>query len=1338
MPDSAEENAFKDDAIEAIRLNLLDLIQADEPMAGATVDKQDVNKGDSLIKHEPRLTLEKASEIMQFRQDWTRDAFNEFVRGMSEQDQWVADKLYRDGGELTEKRLTELQQDASNVVLLRQHLQKHARLATLFHMNETSLIRVFGIRPVQEFANFMSLFDRVGRKTSPYPAFIGPETELIFKLAQSPIRSLPDSIIKEIIRLDLERIHNLTGERVGAIERLIPCTKAWSLSPTLPKAVAERIGAMPVLNRMAAAVAWKETANDKPIEGIVAEGGNRSETIDRFWNSYAQLMAKGRDAILVGYGGVSSSFDRQFHAKAVRRLTVEVLPELSWPVQRSLATVLCDYRIEGMNPAEILLGVNKNVLARAMSDHVGDCSTPLKLSLIFQDTKQFENFRLHGDKDHVRDLLSSTYRANAKDWSGLAERFQSLIDKASKTTAASDEARLILKHWPLLTDAQKQLSDQELDAIIKTAQELSSERVFNAYWYSRADLATTLKLIDRYRDLPMQEMRVLAKAVLKQPGLLEKLDGEMLPHALKAWQIEATLPQEIAAVVGKKDLWRIAAAKIAWNKLSESDTDKGDPASTLNRFFTSMEQVESTGKYRVLMKNGDPYLATRSMFPTIEPLYQFTLAKVASGISGANENPVEKIVGMQCGAFRDALKFLDPLLASKVVVPLDTYFGSARQGRDNNEAVNGWEPQAAYGLVATFGKEWKQWLALMERQGVDAHDASFWLPLRSPGELIGLKEWLFRNKDRERKYLAIVANRWSELKVDEKELPFNKLIDLITSMKYMNARNREFALENARWSVPESEFTWREHRFLATLSTPSPFPLDKRWESGNLVGYFLPRSDPRGLYLGQHTGCCQHPDGQARTSAWHGQESPDGGFFVVVSKDRPGEILAGSWAWVSDDGGMCFDSIESINVMKNGQEILNVYKSAASDLAASRFHTVTVTKSSKFSALGDETAYLEAAGARSLHLPSNYSGYSDMKDGNQVLLAFDEQLPRRVDVDKQTWVRASASFGNTPLIDGYRLSKADLGLVLQNRKSGQIGHAVLNQSRRELQSLNVRSDHLSDCEVLLKAVLVPVRELGGQWICAAQESSSLPLLRLAESKGLIRILASEPGGESKGEAVHIVKFEAAPVRRIDTINNTADQGNALQAKGPDVNLEEKEIALVRRLLGGEADVKGWTSEELADCLRSRAGVAKLKGELGLQENQIVEKLCEELRKGDPRCLRLLGTMDAVDSHATTGVFAVRNQTTATLPLSTNPYNNNVDSGWMGLRQRSSFPRIPIELKSTAREKDLSLNAARFRPPGGSTGAHVQNVIGKTTFYLMAASTAIDLYDELESLFKEEK
>jgi hypothetical protein len=176
-----------------------------------------------------------------------------------------------------------------------------------------------------------------------------------------------------------------------------------------------------------------------------------------------------------------------------------------------------------------------------------------------------------------------------------------------------------------------------------------------------------------------------------------------------------------------------------------------------------------------------------------------------------------------------------------------------------------------------------------------------------------------------------------------------------------------------------------------------PFDTNKIWVSGDLSARFLPRKDARGLYLGQHTNCCQHPNGAGSSCTWYGQESPNSGFFVVENSKN--EIIAQSWVWISDDGGVCFDNCEAKGVGSNEDIVLNLYQQVAKELSKN-YHIVTIGAS------GDLHIHNlnSVDNGNILRPPYDYSGYHD--SSSQKLLARNP-LPKRKLSDKDVWVRGA-------------------------------------------------------------------------------------------------------------------------------------------------------------------------------------------------------------------------------------------------------------------------------------------------------------------------------------------
>lgn len=146
---------------------------------------------------------------------------------------------------------------------------------------------------------------------------------------------------------------------------------------------------------------------------------------------------------------------------------------------------------------------------------------------------------------------------------------------------------------------------------------------------------------------------------------------------------------------------------------------------------------------------------------------------------------------------------------------------------------------------------------------------------------------------------------WNEVPDRIKQLPIRELLrelHVIRARRFFRERVEAHPLHIARWK----RSIWKPHLMpkgqAFSVSEPA---LDA------LHGSFLARTDPRGLVLGELTGCCQTAGQSADGCAWHGQEDPLGGFFVV--EDFRNVVVAQSWIWRDDTGrALGFDSIECL------------------------------------------------------------------------------------------------------------------------------------------------------------------------------------------------------------------------------------------------------------------------------------------------------------------------------------------------------------------------------------------------------------------------------------------
>lgn len=293
-------------------------------------------------------------------------------------------------------------------------------------------------------------------------------------------------------------------------------------------------------------------------------------------------------------------------------------------------------------------------------------------------------------------------------------------------------------------------------------------------------------------------------------------------------------------------------------------------------------------------------------------------------------------------------------------------------------------PIEALKLVNLFGTRWHIWF---EKNG----DQMLPLRLAPAPALRDLGNYLLRHIKADVDHLGTIAGNWSNIEPAQRKMAPKELAPRLEAQQSLpDHRHLPFAIEYLKWrnllGSSSSSYRKLEATFLESQSVPSPFPLAARWQVGGLTGRFLPRSDVRGMFLGQYTDCCQHPEGTGKTCATYGQKSINSGFFVV--EDRKGNVVAQSWAWISKGGGLCFDSIEGKGFTwdtPQRRNAIRVYQKAAADLS-NRFHRVTVGKSAF------DFRNLLPDSKTELNPPQSYRGYRD-SDGRQWLLAENESTP---------------------------------------------------------------------------------------------------------------------------------------------------------------------------------------------------------------------------------------------------------------------------------------------------------------------------------------------------------
>jgi hypothetical protein len=110
------------------------------------------------------------------------------------------------------------------------------------------------------------------------------------------------------------------------------------------------------------------------------------------------------------------------------------------------------------------------------------------------------------------------------------------------------------------------------------------------------------------------------------------------------------------------------------------------------------------------------------------------------------------------------------------------------------------------------------------------------------------------------------------------------------------------------------------------------------------IGRFLPRDDPRVLFIGNYTDCCQKIGGQAEDVAIHSQTSPNAAVFIVEHNEEG--IIAQSYTFNDNNKNVIFDNIE-IDFRNSNLDydylldiIINIYKNAANAIKSLGYENV--------------------------------------------------------------------------------------------------------------------------------------------------------------------------------------------------------------------------------------------------------------------------------------------------------------------------------------------------------------------------------------------------------------
>lgn len=185
-------------------------------------------------------------------------------------------------------------------------------------------------------------------------------------------------------------------------------------------------------------------------------------------------------------------------------------------------------------------------------------------------------------------------------------------------------------------------------------------------------------------------------------------------------------------------------------------------------------------------------------------------------------------------------------------------------------------------------------------------------------------------------------------------------LDILKSMMYHSVIDKGLAAECTKFGYSQPEFEEVQYRWLKGLNSLTHLCIPKVdfLEEGYRC-YILDKDDPRGIFLGEYTGCCQHPKGAGKECAEHGHKSSEGAFFVI---EKQGKIVAQSWVWRLENT-LVFDNIEG---GYGDKEVLaDLYYQAAKKFVGT---------------LGIENVYVGTAGS-DVRIASDYYDFGRKPDG---------------------------------------------------------------------------------------------------------------------------------------------------------------------------------------------------------------------------------------------------------------------------------------------------------------------------------------------------------------------
>ncbi len=248
---------------------------------------------------------------------------------------------------------------------------------------------------------------------------------------------------------------------------------------------------------------------------------------------------------------------------------------------------------------------------------------------------------------------------------------------------------------------------------------------------------------------------------------------------------------------------------------------------------------------------------------------------------------------------------------------------------------------------------------------------------------------------------SLLADKLSYISDQELEtLKYGEIYERLANIKYQYS-DYDFAAANSAYISSQEDYDEAEELYRRGQITPSRFA-DKPVlynDDQTLRCRVASKDDPRILFAGQHTSCCQSFGDVGGHCAIDSVTNPHSGCMIWEKKEQKGgewQICGCSWFYESQNGkykGLTFDNVEVENYYKNKGEVKKLLTRMVKEFAGDNYRYISV---------GQSNDDISMTGYRRLlsknPLPQGYKGYTDASEKQKLLYENSNATAEKVDV----------------------------------------------------------------------------------------------------------------------------------------------------------------------------------------------------------------------------------------------------------------------------------------------------------------------------------------------------